>query len=552
MFITQRFFKSTLLIGICTFASTFSFPLLAHAWTIDSFDATIEVFDDASILVEEEIQVDFDIDKHGIFRTIPVSYIDNLNNRVRIDLEVLEILQDGELANYVEYKSGPNRVFQIGDGDELIRGEHSYHIRYAVNRALLYFDDYDELYWNVTGNDWEVPIISSSAFVILPDGTEILQTACYTGYSGSTSQNCGIANEDNLSAFVASDYLTIALGFEKGVVVEPSKNQRLLWFLGDNWPSVIPIFVIVFVVVIWWRFGKDEKMETVVAEFSPPNDIWAAYAGIISRSVFVSADIAGMIVQMAVKGYLVFEIEGEGRKRKVTLKKKKDVDGLDPAHTVLFKHLFKSRESVTAKELKGSASANTLEKIRKKLNAQIRKDGIYVKNSRKYRSVMLAFAVALIFSSFVLGTGLGLFTGASFLLAGLITFAFSFFMPKKTLHGLEVARKILGFKLFMHTAERYRSKWQEEKGMFEEFLPYAIVFGDTTKWAKTFSGMEFNNPSWYHSSVAFVGSDVFMKDLISMTHSMARVAAPSSSGSGGSSGGGSSGGGFGGGGGGSW
>ena len=539
-------------VGLIVAVALFAVPSFAFAWTIDAFDATIVVQEDASIQVEEVITVDFTEAKHGLFRNIPVSYKDGLGNAVRVHLSDVQVLQDGQPATVVNYRSGKDVVYQIGDGDVTLLGTHEYVFSYTVDRALLYFDTYDELYWNVTGDQWEVPITESSVFVLLPDGTEVLQSACYTGAFGSTATECGVATEDHVVAVVAEDYLTVAVGFEKGVVAQPTRFERIVWFLEANWFALIPLLIIIASFAAWWRLGRDPRMETVVAEFTPPEDLWAVYCGMIVRSMFTSADMAAMIVQLAVKGYLSFEVSGKGLARKVTLKKEQEATGLDEAHTVLFEHLFKGRTTVTATQLKGSASSKTMKELKTALNNTLKKNKMYVLHSKRRRTWMVGISVFLLYLTFFLGAFFGMFTGVMLFIAALVTFAFGLLMPKKTLHGVEVARNVLGFKLFMHTAQRYRSQWQEEQNMFATFLPYAIAFGDTKRWAKTFSGTEFQQPHWYRSTSGFVAADVFTKDLLSTTHSMARATAPSSSGSGGTSGGGFSGGGFGGGGGGSW
>jgi len=49
-----------------------------------------------------------------------------------------------------------------------VTGVHSYVISYRVGGALTYFSDHDELYWNVTGNEWDVPINYVNSEITLP------------------------------------------------------------------------------------------------------------------------------------------------------------------------------------------------------------------------------------------------------------------------------------------------------------------------------------------------------------------------------------------------
>jgi hypothetical protein len=71
---------------------------------------------------------------------------------------------------------------RIGDADAVERGEHSYAIRYTTTRQLGFFDGYDELYWNVTGNGWIFPIDDAEARIRLPQNVPFgRERAFYTG-----------------------------------------------------------------------------------------------------------------------------------------------------------------------------------------------------------------------------------------------------------------------------------------------------------------------------------------------------------------------------------
>ncbi len=43
-------------------------------------------------------------------------------------------------------------------------------LHYQVRNGLKFFEDHDELYWNVTGDEWDVPVGDASAQILLPPG----------------------------------------------------------------------------------------------------------------------------------------------------------------------------------------------------------------------------------------------------------------------------------------------------------------------------------------------------------------------------------------------
>jgi uncharacterized membrane protein len=129
-------------------------------------------------------------------------------------------------------------------------------------------------------------------------------------------------------------------------------------------------------------------------------------------------------------------------------------------------------------------------------------------------------------------------------------------MPRRTATGYAVLRHAEGFRRFIDESEKERARFAERKNLFSEYLPYAVVFGATKKWANAFAGLDDQPPdtsSWYvgahvFSYVSFSGAI----DSFSVSSAGTLTSSPSSSGSSGFSGGGFSGGGGGGGGGGSW
>src|SRR5215213_5668949 len=160
-------------------------------WTIERFQSDIAIQQDASIEVTETIDVDFGgLQKHGIFREIPVRYDYNKEYERVYDLHVNAVTKaDGTAWPYSQERAGANVRLKIGDPHSTISGRQSYRIAYRVGGALNAFPDHDELYWNVNGGDWTVPLLATAATVRLADGLE--RGACFQGYAGTT-QTCRV------------------------------------------------------------------------------------------------------------------------------------------------------------------------------------------------------------------------------------------------------------------------------------------------------------------------------------------------------------------------
>ncbi len=158
---------------------------------IRSFHADIDVQADGVLNVTEEIAVNVEGNRisRGIFRDIPLRYEDASGRMREVRLDVTGVTRNGQPERYAtERGSGVLRI-RIGNPDVLLQpGVHTYAISYETTRQIRFFDDHDELYWNVTGNGWDFPIRSATADVTLPAGANATDVTYYTGPYGSTEQ----------------------------------------------------------------------------------------------------------------------------------------------------------------------------------------------------------------------------------------------------------------------------------------------------------------------------------------------------------------------------
>jgi len=181
----RKILASAFIILFCLFLAL---PVFAQPFSeqITDYRVKIQIEKNSSIKVKENIEYYFPEAKHGIYRYLPYNYEDKQNKRyLNLDYEFLGILMDNQPIEYQKSKKEGNWLLKIGDPGKTVTGSHLYTINYEVQYTLNYFSDHDELYWNVTGSDWEVAIKQVEAEVVLPENiaTEVLQTQCYTSSS---------------------------------------------------------------------------------------------------------------------------------------------------------------------------------------------------------------------------------------------------------------------------------------------------------------------------------------------------------------------------------
>jgi uncharacterized membrane protein YgcG len=226
---------------------------------------------------------------------------------------------------------------------------------------------------------------------------------------------------------------------------------------------------------------------------------------------------------------------------------------------MLFEALFDEAQETSMGDLRNEFYTD-LAKVKTSLYEQVSKeDGFFPGSPEKVRQTHLVGGAVLTAAGAGIIYGLGQVAGAAIIgapvvLTGLGLAASSGAMPRRTGAGREMFRRCLGFREYMTVAETDRQRFAEEAGIFEEYLPYAIVYGCVDKWAEAFEGLETapQTTNWYVASHAF-SPVAFSRDLESFSSSISSAIASTPGGSGGSGfSGGSSGGGGGGGGGGSW
>src|SRR3989454_5260398 len=184
---TIRSAKLALAATLCTFAIGVSGRTAGadEGWVITGFNSEMQIAADSSLLVSEDIRVDFgSLQKHGIFRTIPIQYRYNDTQDRYYDIEVVNVSDGKQPVPFDAYVDNFDEVIKIGDPNRTVTGAQRYVISYRVQGALNRFADHDELFWNVDGDMWPVAKESVTAKVTTPAGawTEL---ACYQGPSGS-------------------------------------------------------------------------------------------------------------------------------------------------------------------------------------------------------------------------------------------------------------------------------------------------------------------------------------------------------------------------------
>jgi len=575
---------ASLVLAVCLSASA--------TLRIDRFDAEIELLEDGRLTVVESITVSFLTPHHGIEREIPVSYrVPSTGANLTIDFDLDRVALDGGPVPVLSKRRGRNRYLRIGDPDRTITGAHTYVIGYTVDRVLLFHDEYLQLYWNVTGNDWSIPIGAATATVRLPssvDPSEVATTS-YVGYAGQSARGAATVDPEGRWSFAGGPFspgegLTIDISVPRSAlpVAPPSAASKVLRFLDANKAAALPIVALLVMIAIWFRTGRDPRKGIIAPAFVPPRGMHPGHAGVLIDDRIDLRDISAMVVGLAVKGHLrIEEIRDEepGVVEKVKgllgrsgpldyrfVKLGPDAKDLAESERAVLEAIFPSDETERTLSSLESRFYKHLPTIKSRLYSELIEADYYAGNPERTRGTYRTLGLIGLGGGIALGiTYASLVLGISVALCGLVVLAFSPFMPRKTRKGVGALEEILGLSEYIRLAEVERMEFhnapEKSPEVFERLLPYAIALNLTTIWTEQFEGLLNEPPSWYVSSTPVFRGHLFAASLWHLSAGMNRTfaSAPraassgrSAWGGGSSFGGGFSGGGFGGGGGGGW
>lgn len=558
-------------------------PAWGRNYEIAKFNSNVHVDDDGSARVEEQISFAFSGQFHGIYRSIPVEFPGPNGTNYSLFVRVTSVTDESGGALKFE-KHTTNGYLKLKVYMEAANTTRTVNIEYTVLDATRFFDDHDEFYWNITGNDWEVPIDSASAAIYFPPSASgQLRAQAFGGVYGSNDREpCSVAGEVVTCATTRPlpmhGGLTVDIYIPQGILHKPSSLTRAGWFVRSNPVVTLPLWAFAVMFTLWWVKGRDPDPGMSIAPmYAPPDKMGPAEAGTLVVDHVQPRDITAVLVDLAVRGYIkIVEVDHKGlllSHKDYELHLLKDPgqwgDMADYERTML-QQVFHGGTMTRISELR-NRFYTAVPTLKTQILSALKQKGMYTLDPQAAAGlgVFGAIIVAAPYALLQWSGWADFFSGVvpaviCIIIAVLIIFLFGRELTAKSLLGAKTRIQVLGFEEFMNRVDSDRLK-RMPPDTFEKFLPYAMALGVEHRWAKAFEGIVQNPPTWYQSGSGWGPGNAFSTYFfinslgnLSQTASAAFVAAPRSSSSssgwsgGGFSSGGFSGGGFGGGGGGAF
>ncbi len=402
------FLVSLALVFCCVFAASAQ----AKSWRVSDFQDRITVAGDGTAEVTERITLEFVGEWHGIHRTIPIEYPGPDGTNYELFLKVTSVSDGaGGVLKYDSSVSNGTRDLKIYIPDA-VDATRTVEIVYNVRNGTRFFDSHDEFYWNVTGNDWPVPIEHAAATVRFPgNAAGSLSAQAFTGVYGSQERDASakVAGAETLfetnNPLPMRGGLTIDVYIPKGILKEPSALTKFFWFIGGNPILFLPLVTLAGMFSLWWVKGRDPDPGMSVAPmYEPPAGISPAEAGTLLDDSIHPRDITSTIVDLAVRGYI--KIEETADKGLVFTHKdyvfhllkpmaQWNDAGLAPHERVMLENVFQGGEETRLSSLK-NRFYTAVPIIRQDIMAALKNKGIYLLDPESANGYSVVAAIAIV------------------------------------------------------------------------------------------------------------------------------------------------------------
>lgn len=483
----------------------------------------IKVEPDASLAVREAITFNFRGRHQGIYRVIPVRYPrGGLEFAMRLD--DVRVLDEAFRPLTTEVSSSGRYVRIKAWVPGAVDTTRTLTVAYRVRRGLFTVDDHEELYWNVTGDEWDVPIGRAEAVVMGPPGASLdqVRAIAYTGYRGSAGTDYVEERSVDVLTFRTTrplqprQGLTIAVAWPPGVVGRPPAWRRAGWFVHDNWPLTLPGLAVALGLLAWRWYGRDPDTSlSVKPEYAPPGDLAPAEAGVLLSERAQPRDVVATVVDLAVRGYLHIEpVTRADQETDYLFRRLKPVVGdpsLRPFELFLLARLFDTDWRLNMRLLSEVRRDydNVFPPIRDAIYRSAVKRRLFPTSPDAVRRIWLGLGITILVAGAAayaapplwVGQGRGVL-GLGLALSGAAIAALAPFMPRRTWEGARAVVRVRGFQDFLERVERDRLARMPHDTL-HRWLPWAIALGVTERWIWKFEGLAVDDPSWYDGDGAF-------------------------------------------------
>ena len=500
-------------------------------FVIENFDIELNVKEDNKVEVKETLEVHFlKEDSHGIYRAIPIweNYTGEDGKTAEKRAKVIDFKCDDEKIS----DESSARMFRakIGDPDRIVPQYKTYNISYTYDLGKDTYADKDEFIFHAFGDDLggEVPY---GKITLKFENSKITKDQISVWKDKFRKENIydnGKNNDTQTSVSTTENGVVINLTNVTGsITIETVLQEGYFATAGDTYDNVSLILCILVMlgsastVVVWFIFGKDNKVKVTQAICYPPENLDPAYMGVLLANEGISySRYNALAVSLASKGYISIAKDPRDPtnffiKRLIDINKPlpNGIKELSDNEKLIYKSIFKGTEAIV------SLKTDKIDETKlKEVDDNVKKfrEKVFEKKS----SIIQIVYLVLEFVSLIL-LGISFFAVKDMnpvsnwiyvitLIMWLVSIVFMVLLEKKTSYGDKLAAEVKSYKEFLKGFDKGECTrlLKENPKFFYETLPYTYVFGITKNWLKEINAYpdltQFCNMKYFQDSMMFL------------------------------------------------
>lgn len=369
-------------------------------YVINKYDVNINVNDNNSYDITETITAYFNVEKHGIFRKLPlkntITRQDGTTSTNRAKITNIKVNENFTTSTESGYK-----VIKIGNPNYTLTGQKEYKLNYTYNIGKDTGKGYDELYFNIIGNEWDTTIDNVTFYITLPkefDKTKL-------GFTSGKTNTIDTSNiEYSIDGKTITGKLTKKLDPYEALTIRLELPEG--YFINSNEINIFTIICflvpLLFLFISWYKWNKYGKDDIVVetVEFYPPEGYNSAEVGFLYKGRAQPKDVTSLLIYLANKGYIKISETEEKKKDNYTIIKVKDYDGNNDNEKTFMEGLFKNGRTEVTKDMLYNDFYITNNKILTNINNKDNKNKIYDITANKNRKVIILLIILTICITF--------------------------------------------------------------------------------------------------------------------------------------------------------
>ncbi len=324
----------------------------SYDYVIDKYDINIVVNENNTFDITETINAYFNVSKHGIFRTIPlkntITRLDGTTSTNRTQVTNVNVNNE-----YTASRENGDYKLKIGSANRTLTGEQEYVIKYTYNLGKDSLKDYDELYYNIIGNEWDTVIGNITFSITMPKKFDSSKLGFSSGTTGSTdsSKVKYSVHENKITGSYngilgVGEALTVRCELPEGYFVGAGLTFNFMNYIF----YLVPILFLVIALLLWHKYGRDDQVVETV-EFYPPKGFNSLEVGFLYKGKAVNQDVTSLLIYLANQGYIkIAETEEKSlfsESKGFKIAKLKEYDGNNVNERIFLNGLFTKRPSIS-------------------------------------------------------------------------------------------------------------------------------------------------------------------------------------------------------------